>query len=105
MHQSEDVLASEIGSRPESDDCEDYYRDYHAYVDRLVAQTLREEQKISQNKSGSWQNFAGTPGAETFCKKVNNFALLLKRVYLFMVLFFRKGTQRLFFYIFELSTF
>lgn len=67
MEQTEDVLASEIGNLSDE---RDYYEDFHAFVDRTVTQTLREEQRISQSKGG-WQNVATSAGSELMCKKVN----------------------------------
>ncbi|CAK8697318.1 unnamed protein product [Clavelina lepadiformis] len=68
MEQTEDVLASEIGNLSDE---RDYYEDFHAFVDRTVTQTLREEQRISQSKGG-WQNVATSAGSELMCKKVND---------------------------------
>lgn len=70
MQQSEDVLADEIGYTPDMGDEADYFADFHAYVDRIVTQTMREEQRVSQNKGG-WQSVTSAPGCDLMYKKVN----------------------------------
>ena len=71
MHQTEDVLASVIGSRADAQNSVDYLKDYHGHIDSIVESTLRDEQKISQNKTGSWQNSVGPQGTEVMYKKVS----------------------------------
>ena len=80
MHQPEDVLACDIGSRMDAQSSEDYFKDYHAHVDKIVAQTLREEQKIYQNKTGNWQSVPGPQGTEVMYKKVNSYFGILNLV-------------------------
>uniref|UniRef100_H2XWU5 START domain-containing protein n=1 Tax=Ciona intestinalis TaxID=7719 RepID=H2XWU5_CIOIN len=72
MQQAEDVLASEIGYSASDLVVEgDNHADYHSYVDRTVLQTMREEQRISQNKGG-WQNVPSSAGSDLSCKKMHD---------------------------------
>lgn len=71
MNQPDDVLSCEIGRKSDNQSFDDYLKDFHSYIDRVVAATLREEQKLSQNKTGSWQNSVGPSGSELMSKKVN----------------------------------
>ena len=68
MQQTEDVLATEIGYKSDYQDEKDYYADFHSYVDRIIRQTLREEQRYNQNRG--WQSLPAANGCEIACKKV-----------------------------------
>ena len=70
MQQSEDVLASEIGYKSDHPDEKDYYADFHSYVDRVIRQTMREEQRFNQNRG--WQSVPTATGCDLAYKKVKN---------------------------------
>ena len=71
MQQPEDVLASVIGYSNEQAYDEDFYQDFQVFIDQQVELTLRDENRIQQNKGTSWQVFPSMNACYIMRKKVN----------------------------------
>lgn len=82
MQQTHDVLAAELGyhnneglGRSSPEKCAEILNDFHTYVDRITAQTIRDESRTGHNKlSGSgWTQIPSVQGSELCFKKVRVF--------------------------------
>lgn len=72
MQQTEDVVATEMGYQMSDVEASEFQRDYNSYVDKQVAQLVREEQRIASNKTSGWNHVASEPATELSYKKLND---------------------------------